>query len=183
MDLLIGMLLAFGLAMDAFAVSVVGGLTVRPLGIGDALRAPAFFGFFQGVMPVVGWLAGHKLENLVLGFGHWIAFGLLSAIGFKMIYESAGQKQNYLIDLLDVRILLMLSIVTSIDALVAGLTISILGAPILRHATMISVVTFLLSLFGVFVGNKLGFFLGDKTGVVGGVILILVGFQTLVKHI
>lgn len=85
---------------------------------------------------------------------------MLSVIEFRMIYESAGQKQNYVINLLDVLILLVLSIVRSVDALVAGLSISILGVPILRSATMISVVTFLRSLFGVFIGNRVGCFLG-----------------------
>ncbi|MCK4597644.1 manganese efflux pump, partial [bacterium] len=114
---------AFGLAMDAFAVSIASGVAIKNLRINHAFRIALFFGLFQAVMPVIGWLAGIGLKDFICGVDHWIAFGLLSMIGCKMIYESTKlETERKNINPLNISVLLMLSIATSIDALAVGVS-------------------------------------------------------------
>jgi len=177
-------LIAFGLAMDAFAVSVTSGITIKELKIRNALKIALFFGLFQAVMPVIGWLAGLSLRALISSIDHWIAFGLLFIVGCKMIYESfnlASDKRT--INPLDVYILLMLSLATSIDALAVGVSFAFLKVSIATPVIIIGVVTFGLSFLGVYIGDRFGHFFEKKIEIAGGLILIGIGIKILIEHL
>ena len=184
MDPLILLLIAFGLSMDAFAVSVSNGMTLRHQRANHAIRIGIFFGSFQALMPLLGWSAGIGLRDLISGVDHWIAFGLLSLIGGKMIYESMrmnGQKKE--LPPLSLLMLLMLSIATSIDALAVGISFALLDISIVTPIIVIGTVTFVLSFLGVLIGNKAGHFFEKKIEVIGGLILIGIGIKILIEHL
>ena len=136
------LLIAVGLAMDAFAVSITSGLAIRQLRIKHAIKIALYFGLFQAVMPVVGWLAGLSLRTFIENIDHWIAFGLLSFIGCKMIYESFKMKsdEDEKNDPLNIYVLLMLSIATSIDALAVGVSFAFLNTSIAAPVIIIGIV-------------------------------------------
>jgi putative Mn2+ efflux pump MntP len=184
MSVLTIILIAFGLAMDAFAVSITSGITVKNLKINNALKIAIFFGLFQAVMPTLGWLTGLSLRDFISGVDHWIAFGLLGSIGCKMIYESTkiGSSKKE-INPLNVYVLLMLSIATSIDALAIGVSFAFLKVSIATPVIVIGTVTFLLSFLGVYVGKRIGHFFENKIEIVGGLILIGIGIKILVEHL
>ena len=121
MDLII-LLIAFGLAMDSFSVSIANGLANKLFKFNDALKIGTFFGLFQAIMLVFGWIAGANIIDLIAGFDHWIAFGILSFIGCRMIYDSIKKESKKILSSLNISVLLMLSIATSIDALAVGLS-------------------------------------------------------------
>lgn len=175
------LLIAVGLAMDALTVSICGGLVLKEARLKHALRMGLFFGGFQAGMPVLGWLAGRGLAGFIEAADHWIAFGLLAAIGGKMIHDALG-KTHATMDPSRIGVLLMLSIATSIDALAVGVTFALLGGPILAPALTIGAVTFLLSVAGVLSGHRLGHGFESKVGVAGGLILIGIGVKILVEH-
>jgi putative Mn2+ efflux pump MntP len=176
--------IAVGLAMDAFAVSVVAGGVHKDLRVRHALRMALFFGGFQTFMPVVGFFAGLGLKEYIKAFDHWIAFGLLCLVGGKMIYESfrleAAEKNRDPSDLLT---LLALSLATSIDALAVGITLSLLQASLALAVTIIGLVTFGLSCAGVFLGKRFGHLLDSKAEILGGLILIAIGVKILIEHL
>ena len=184
MDTLSLLLIAFGLAMDAFAVSISNGITIKHQRTNHALRIGIFFGSFQALMPLIGWSAGLTLRDLISGVDHWIAFGLLSLIGCKMIYEStkmdAQKKETFSLSLW---MLLMLSIATSIDALAVGISFAFLNISIVTPIIVIGTVTFMLSFLGVLIGNKAGHFFERKIEVIGGLILIGIGVKILIGHL
>ena len=179
---IIGM--AFALAMDAFAVSITSGVVIKERKVRHAVRIALFFGGFQAAMPMIGWLAGIGLKDWLGGFDHWLAFGLLTFIGCKMIYESFKlEPMEKTRNVLDVGVLLLLSIATSIDALAVGVTLSVLHEPIMLPAIIIGVITFAVSLIGVFIGDRFGHLFESKIEVVGGLILIAIGAKILVEHL
>ncbi len=176
--------LALGLAADAFAVSLTSGLLIKRIKINKALKIALFFGGFQYLMPLIGWSLGINFSYIISDFDHWIAFGLLGFIGGKMIYES------YQLDTdckkfnpLDFYTLLVMAIATSIDALVAGLGISVLQSSIFLAATLIGIITFCLSFMGVFIGHKIGNRFNNKIEIIGGIILITLGSKILIEHL
>ena len=176
--------IAFGLALDSFSVSITSGLIIKRLKINSALRIAMFFGFFQTIMPFLGWLAGINIIDLISGADHWIAFGLLSFIGCRMIYETIKtESSKKIINPLNVNVLLMLSVATSIDALAVGLSLSFLKISIVTPAVIIGIITFLLSFLGVFVGKRFGHFFENKIEVIGGLILIGIGIKILIEHL
>ncbi len=178
------LLIAFGLAVDAFAVSISSGVAIKRLKVAHALTIAAFFGGFQAIMPGIGWLAGEGLKDFIAGIDHWVAFGLLTFIGCKMIYESRQMKSiDEKTDPMNVHVLLMLSVATSIDALAVGLTLSLLDISVLVAAVVIGLVTFVLSFLGVYVGNTFGHMFENKVEAVGGLILIGIGTKMLVEHL
>jgi putative Mn2+ efflux pump MntP len=185
MNIVTVLLIAFGLAMDAFSVSITSGITIKKVRFANALKIGSAFGLFQFIMPLIGWLVGSSLKSLISGIDHWIAFGLLAFIGFKMIYESTSESTSKKkIDPLHNTTLLLLAITTSIDALAVGVSFSFLDTNITIPAVIIGVVTFILSFFGVFVGNGLRhFFEKAKTEVIGGLILIGIGVKILIEHL
>ena len=177
MDLLTIFLIAIGLSLDAFAVSIAAGAVMKYFNSGDALKMAFFFGAFQLVMPVVGWLSGLTLKNFISGVDHWIAFGLLLLIGCKMIYESFKiDKKNPGVNTMA---LLGLALATSIDALAVGLSLSFLKIAIAMPAIIIGTVTFLFSFFGVFVGHKFGRLFAGKIEIAGGIVIIGIGIKIL----
>jgi len=184
MDIITVLIVALGLAMDAFAVSISSGLAIKKINIGHAFRIAFFFGAFQALMPVVGWLAGLGLKDFISAIDHWIAFVLLSVVGGKMIYESTFlDKEKEEKDTLNIYVLLILSIATSIDALAVGLTLSFLNVHIASPAIIIGIVTFVLSFLGVYIGDRFGHFFESKIEIAGGVILIGIGIKILFQHL
>lgn len=176
-------LVAFALALDSFSVSITNGLTTKTFKVDDALKIGIFFGAFQGLMPVLGWFAGIHVLDLISGFDHWIAFSLLTFIGCRMIYDSIKVESKKLLDSPGIGLLLTLSVATSIDALAVGLGFSFLRIPITIPAIVIGIVTFSLSLLGVYLGGKLGHFLRNRVEILGGLILIALGTRILIEHL
>jgi len=176
------LVIAIGLAMDALAVSISSGIAIKDLKIRDALKIAGFFGGFQVLMPVLGWLAGTGLKNLITGFDHWIGFGLLLFVGVRMMFEpeKRGEQKH---SPRETHVLLVLAVATSIDALAVGLSISFLHMPIVVSVLIIGVVTFLICLAGVFAGKKLGQVFAKRFEVAGGLILIAIGVKILIEHL
>ncbi len=184
MHLSVIVMLAVGLAMDAVAVSISIGIKLGDVKIQHALKIALFFGLFQAGMPVIGWYAGINIIRYIALFDHWVAFGLLLFVGVKMIYESFRKEENGNgINPLDLKVLLLLSVATSIDALAVGLGFAILKVSILTAISVIGVVTFILSFIAVFVGKKCGCLFGKRVEMVGGLILIGIGVKILIQHL
>ena len=175
------LLIAVGLSMDAFAVSICKGLSLRGLRPGHAVLVGAYFGGFQALMPLLGWLLGFRFERFITSVDHWIAFGLLSIIGLSMIRES--KKTEELSDDLGLRTMMLLAVATSIDALAVGITFAFLSVRILPAAGLIGVTTFLLSALGVYIGHIFGLRYKSKAEIAGGVILIFIGLKILLEHL
>lgn len=176
--------IAAGLAMDAFAVSITSGVTIKHLKMRKAFTIAIFFGLFQAIMPVIGWLSGMALRDFISDIDHWIAFALLCIIGLKIIYESFRfESDKKTIDPLNTYVLFILSVATSIDALAIGISLSFLGISIALPAIVIGLVTFLFSFIGVYMGNKVGHFFEKKIEMFGGIILIGIGIKILIDHL
>lgn len=175
--------IAVALSMDAFAVAVASGFTIKKMRVHHALRMALFFGGFQAIMPIIGWTAGRTISGYISGFDHWIAFGLLSIAGAKMIYESFKLKEERTIDPRKLTILFALAIATSIDALAVGVSLSFLDVNVVEPAIIIGVITFLFSFAGVYIGKKFGHVFESKIEILGGVILIAIGVKILVEHL
>ncbi|HTY44683.1 MAG TPA: manganese efflux pump MntP family protein [Patescibacteria group bacterium] len=179
-------LIAAGLAMDAFAVAITSGLAMKCFNPGNALKLAASFGAFQACMPMAGWLAGTALRNWISAVDHWVAFVILSAVGGKMIIESFKLKAEDPADSAACRMsvpwLLTVSVATSIDALAVGVSLSFLSVPIITPALVIGMVTFAISFVGVYIGNRVGHFFENKIEVLGGLILIVIGAKILLEH-
>lgn len=185
MNLISIFFIAIGLAMDAFAVSVSGGVAAKKPRINDALKLGLFFGFFQGAMPVIGWLAGAGFKSYISGFDHWIAFLLLGAIGLHMIHEAKNKDEECGeedISHLSIKLLIALAVATSIDALIVGVGFGVLNAPLVSAALIIGIVTFILSFWGYFIGNKFGCMLSSWSEYLGGAFLIAIGLKILLQH-
>lgn len=181
--MLVILLIALGLAMDTFAVAVASGVTLERLQVKSALKIALFFGAFQALMPLLGWLAGLGLEELISGFDHWVAFGLLGFIGCRMIYGAIRAMPRRAVDPLNLPTLLALSLATSIDALAVGLSFAFLGIFIVTPALVIGGVTFLLAFSGVFLGQRLGRLFERQAEALGGLILIGIGLKVLLEHL
>ena len=183
-------LLALGLSMDATAVAMTSGFTAPRVRLRDALLLALFFGVSQGVMPIIGWAAGSHFAASIQAWDHWVAFVLLGGIGAKMLYdairtegEDAASTPARTADPFHLRMLVLLALATSIDALVAGLTLPLLEVPPLMAALFIGLTTFVLSLAGVEVGRRFGDRLGQRLDLIGGLVLIGLGFKTLLEHL
>ena len=180
------LLLSFGLAMDATAVSAARGLAARRVLPADVLRVALLFGGFQALMPLLGWLVGSQVGPAVQRVDHWIAFVLLGAIGAKMLYEafsSDGGEAPIGTDLFRLQALLLLAVATSIDALAVGVTLPMLGAPLALTLATIGIVTALSSAVGLLVGRHFGATFGKRLDALGGLVLIGLGTKILVEHL
>lgn len=176
--------IALGLAMDAFAVSIVAGSVYRQLRVRHALRMALFFGAFQAAMPLIGSLAGLGLKTYISPYDHWIAFGLLAFVGGKMIYEAfAIESAEKNLDPSNLMVLLALSIATSIDALAVGVTLSLLTRSVVFAVVVIGLITFGLSYVGVVIGKRFGHFCESRIEVLGGLVLIAIGVRILLAHL
>jgi putative Mn2+ efflux pump MntP len=183
MDPLTIVLIAVGLAMDTFAISIAKGITIDRNRRKTALIMASFFGGFQMLMPTIGWLAGSSFKDTIMGVDHWIAFGLLTFIGLKMIYDSTKQVKEEKEESLKLHSLLILAVATSIDALMVGLSFSFLQMSVLEPILVIGLLTFLFSVAGFFFGCGLGRVFGNKVKIVGGLILIAIGLRILLEHL
>ncbi len=178
------LVLSIGLAMDAMAVAAARGLATPKILPRHVLLVALFFGGFQALMPLIGWAIGTSIGPLVQSWDHWIAFVLLSAIGGKMLWEARGAADAPPPgDLYGLKVMLVLAIATSIDALIAGVTLPMIDAPLVLTLATIGITTALLSALGLFAGRKFGSLLGKRLDVVGGVVLIGLGVKTLVEHL
>jgi putative Mn2+ efflux pump MntP len=183
MDLITIIVIAVGLAMDAFAVSIVSGSVYQQLHVRHALRMAVFFGGFQAFMPLIGSLVGMSVKDYIADYDHWVAFGLLAAVGGKMVYESFKielAKKN--LDPSNVLVLLILALATSIDALAIGITLSLIVSSITVAVIIIGLVTFVLSYLGVCIGKKFGHFFENKIEALGGIILVGLGVKIVLEH-
>jgi putative Mn2+ efflux pump MntP len=177
-------IIAFGLAMDAFAVSIASGAAYKELQVKHAFRMAIFFGGFQAFMPLIGALAGLSLKAHIQQADHWIAFAILSAVGGKMIYESFEIRQaEQKLHPSNILVLLTLSVATSIDALAVGITLSLVTLNIITAVIIIGLVTFVLSYLGVYIGKKFGHFFENRIEAVGGLILIALGVKILLQDL
>ena len=176
--------IAVGLSMDAFAVSVCKGLSVPKMKLSHALTCGVYFGGFQGLMPLIGYLLGSQFEEAIVSIDHWVAFVLLGLIGLNMIKESREEECDDCMDCsFGVRAMIPLAVATSIDALAIGVTFAFLRVDIFWAVTFIGVITFILSSIGVKVGNVFGSKYKSKAEFAGGLILILMGTKILLEHL
>ena len=176
-------LLAVGLSMDAFAVSVCKGLSMQTMRLKHAFVIGLYFGGFQALMPWLGYLLGIRFQGAIKTYDHWIAFILLGIIGFNMVKESLEQDTESCDASVDVRTMLLLAIATSIDALAIGISLAILKSDIIIQASLIGIITFLMSVSGVYFGSRFGRKVDLKLDLIGGLILIGIGAKILIEHL
>lgn len=175
--------IAAGLSMDAFAVSVCKGLGMKKINYWHMFIISLFFGGFQALMPLIGWLIGRRFESYIKSFDHWTAFFLLLFIGGKMILEKDNEEDYSDANAFDIKELLILAIATSIDALAVGITFAFLSVDIVGSVSVIGGTAFIFSSAGVIIGNKFGTKYKSKAEKAGGVILILIGAKILIEHL
>lgn len=181
------LLIAVGLSMDAFAVSICKGLGMRKVNLKVAFVLALFFGGFQALMPLIGWALGSQFLWLISPIDHWIAFVLLAVIGGKMLWEALhdeeGEDDGKPADKIDLGEFFILAVATSIDALAVGISFAALAVDIVPSILIIGVVTFCFTIAGVFVGNFFGSRYEKPASIVGGVVLILIGLKILLEHL
>lgn len=177
------LLISIGLAMDAFAVSVCKGLAMKKMSWKKAIIIGLYFGIFQAVMPVIGYFLGTTFERFITNVDHWVAFILLVGIGINMVKEAFDKESENRNDNVDVKTMLALSIATSIDALAIGITFACLKIHIVMPVITIGLITFIISVIGVKIGNRFGDKYEKKAEIMGGVILILLGVKILLEHL
>lgn len=181
------LLIAAGLSMDAFAVSICKGLGMKRVNLKVAFVLALFFGGFQALMPLIGWALGSQFLWLISPIDHWIAFVLLAVIGGKMLWEALhdeeGEDDGKPADKIDLGEFFILAVATSIDALAVGISFAALAVDIVPSILIIGVVTFCFTIAGVFVGNFFGSRYEKPASIVGGVVLILIGLKILLEHL
>jgi len=184
MDFLYIILIAIGLSMDSFAVSITNGLTIQGLNVKRVLTISFSLAFFQAIMPLIGWFVGIGVESYIKDFDHWVAFVLLAFIGIKMIYEGFSDDEEKCSDT-ELKILTLLgqSVATSIDAFAVGISFAILKLEIITPVFIIGFVTFIISLFGLQLGKILGRKLGHSVEIFGGIVLLGIGIKILIEHL
>ncbi len=174
-------LLAVVLAMDAFAVSVCKGISVKELEVKHGVLCGIYFGFFQAIMPVIGYFAGKSLAGVISDYDHWIAFIFLSFIGISMIRESRSDKE--VSSDFGFKGMIIMAFATSIDALAVGVTLAFLNVDIIIASGFIGIITAIISYIGVMLGNMIGKRYGNTAELIGGVVLILLGVKILSEHL
>jgi putative Mn2+ efflux pump MntP len=179
-------LIGVGLSMDAFAVSICKGLGMEKVNKKQAVIIGLYFGGFQALMPLIGWLLGIRFQKYITSVDHWIAFILLVLIGGKMVFEALHEKEEVSVDQKDLPLnhkeMLLLAIATSIDALAVGITLALLpGTNIWFSIAVIGITTFIISFSGVFIGNRFGAKYQRGAQIAGGVILIIIGLKILLE--
>ena len=177
-------LIAISLAMDAFAVSICKGLSMKKMDWKKAIIIALYFGIFQGGMPLIGYILGVGFEESIKFIDHWIAFGLLVFIGGNMIKEALSKKEDDEVDdKVDFKTMIVLAIATSIDALAVGVTFAFLNVNIILAVSLIAIITFIISCFGVKLGNVFGDKYEKKAELAGGIVLVLIGLKILLEHL
>lgn len=183
MDLIELFLIAVGLSMDAFAVSVCKGLAMPKCTFKKAAIVGLWFGGFQALMPAIVYILGAQFQEAIASIDHWIAFVLLALIGGNMIHEALDNDEEEADASLDVKTMFLLAVATSIDALAIGITFAFLKVNIIPAVCFIGIVTFIISFAGVKIGNVFGARYKNKAEIVGGIILILLGLKILLEHL
>lgn len=189
MGILAVILLGVGLSMDALAVSIANGIAIKDLKLRHCLKVAVFFGLFQAIMPILGYLGGKYIQVWIESFDHWVAFILLAIIGGKMLAD--GLKKEKAEDGCPVpqtcptetKKLLVMAVATSIDALAVGITLAVAGTNIWAAAAMIGTITFTISFLGVLLGKQLGCLFEKKAAILGGLVLIGIGVKILIEHL
>ncbi|MFR1686891.1 MAG: manganese efflux pump MntP family protein [Massilimicrobiota timonensis] len=176
------LIIGIGLSMDAFAVSICKGLSTRKLQLKHALICGGYFGFFQGFMPLLGYLLGIQFKDKIESIDHWIAFILLALIGINMIKESFENEESCNTEF-SPKIMIPLAIATSIDALAVGVTFAFLNVNIFIAISIIAITTFIISMAGVKIGHVFGMKYKTKAEIAGGIILICMGLKILLEHL
>lgn len=176
------LIIAIGLSMDAFAVSICKGLSMKKMNWKNAIIAGFYFGFFQAGMPLIGYFLGIQFKGMIQEIDHWIAFILLSLIGINMIKESLSKSEE-VCALFNARTMLVLALATSIDALAVGVTFAFLSVAIVPAVSLIGTITFTLSVLGIKIGNVFGSRYKSKSELAGGMILIIMGIRILLQHL
>lgn len=176
-------LIAVGLSMDAFAVSICKGLSMQKLNKKHALIIGLYFGGFQALMPFIGYSLGVHFQDAIVSYDHWIAFVLLCLIGINMIKESRSDEEESVDASVDFKEMIVLAVATSIDALAVGVTFAFLQVTIAPAVSFIGIITFTLSVIGVKVGNVFGMKYKAKSEFAGGLILVLIGVKILIEHL
>lgn len=177
------LLVGIGLAMDAFAVAVCKGLSIKKVNFKMKCIVGGYFGLFQGFMPMIGYFLGTAFGNIIVQVDHWVAFVLLSVIGFNMLKDTLSRDNESCDDRVDFKAMLPLAIATSIDALAVGITLAFLKVNIFISVLIIGITTFIISVFGVGIGNKFGDKYEKKAQFLGGLILIFLGCKILFEHL
>ena len=178
------LLISLGLAMDAFSVSVCKGLSMKKLNLKGGVITALFFGVFQALMPMIGYFLGSRFADFISSFSHWVSFVLLAVIGGKMMIEAVrggDEEESGKEYSLDIKELFLLAVATSIDALAVGIVFAAEKTPVFSSVTVIGVVTFLLSLIGVYVGHRFGSKYEKKAELAGGAVLVLIGAKLLLE--
>ena len=183
METLTVVLIAIGLAMDAFAVSICKGLAMKTPPFRSMLVIGLWFGIFQALMPVIGYVLGNTMYNLITDYDHWIAFGLLALIGLNMMVESFSHDEDELDDDIGIWTMFLLAIATSIDALAVGISLAMDNTDIMSAAVIIGIITLALSMIAVRIGAKVGESYGKHAELVGGIILIGIGVKIVLEHL
>ena len=183
MSLLEIIFISVGLAMDAFAVAVCKGLSMKKMNWKNAIIIAIWFGIFQALMPFIGYILGNSFEKIVITVDHWIAFIFLLFIGGNMIKDSFNTETDKNDDKIDFKTMIILAIATSIDALAVGITFAFFNINIIRAISFIGIITTILSLIGVKIGNKFGDKYKNKAQFFGGTILICIGINILLEHL
>lgn len=177
------LLLSIGLAMDAFAVSICKGISMKKMNWKKAIIIGLYFGGFQAIMPTLGFFLGAAFQSLITSIDHWIAFALLAIIGGGMIKESFDDDSENKNDDISFKTMIVLAIATSIDALAIGITFSFLNVNLVLAVSLIGIITFILSVVGTKIGNRFGDKYESKAELVGGIILVLLGVKILLGHL
>ena len=176
-------LIGVGLAMDAFAVSICKGLSMKKINWKSTIIIAIYFGLFQAIMPIFGYLLGSSFSVIVQKIDHWIAFVLLTIIGGNMIRESRDDEDEKRNDKVDFKTMILLAIATSIDALAVGVTFAFFEVNIFISSIIIGIITLILSFLGVIIGNRFGDEFQNKAEFSGGIILIFIGLKILLEHL
>jgi len=182
MDFITLILLAIGLCFDTFAVSVSSGLIRKEILFWQAVRIAIILAAFQAIMPLIGWLGGISIKNWIEPFDHWIALGILTILGIKMIIESQKNSDEKDIDPLNIKFIISMALATSIDAFAVGISFAIIEVNMLLAVFIIGSVTFIASMLGILFGKKTGSHFGQKMEIIGGLILIIIGIKIVLEH-
>ena len=183
MTLISLIILAIGLSMDSFAVSLTSGTLMKPFTTPKAAKFALIMALFQGLMPVLGWLMGVGFRAYIETYDHWIALALLLYLGGRMIYESMHNEEQACFNPCCTRTAMAMGLATSIDALAVGISLSFLHIDMLQSAIVIGVTTFIFSMSGLYIGKALGCFLKKGAEIAGGIILILIGAKICIEHL
>lgn len=176
-------ILAIGLCMDSFAVSLTSGVLMSCFSVRRACKFAIIMAAFQGIMPVAGWLLGLGFRDYIEAYDHWIALGLLLFLGGRMIYDGLQHQDNAHFDPCNFRTVVGLAIATSIDALAVGISLSFLRVDMLESALVIALTTFTFSMGGLYIGKFIGGRLQQGAEILGGIILILIGIKICMEHL